>query len=198
MPEAEAVNAVFLGQRLQLAVVIAKTRIAFTVMLGQQQVYNVPPRLADPARMGFNGDGLGNWISTTRLKRPLPLNLDHADPAHAGYAQIVVMAQGRNVYANLPGGFQNRRANGYLDRVIVYINAYRRSNVIDAAGRGRPPAIAGWQERDRIRRITVFLSFMIYSPCCDRRASPIEISSWKYLMMERNALGTGLSQTALG
>jgi hypothetical protein len=46
--EAEEVDAVLLGQRLQLAVVVADAGVALAVVLGEQQVEDVPAGLADP------------------------------------------------------------------------------------------------------------------------------------------------------
>ena len=78
VPETEEVDPVLLGQRLQFAVIVARTTVAFAVVLGEEQVDDVAPRLPDLAGMRFDRDRLGDRIGAACLKgaAALPLQPD--------------------------------------------------------------------------------------------------------------------------
>ena len=136
MPEAEEVYAVLLGQRLQLAVVVAGAGVAFPIVLREQQVEDVPPGLAHLAGVRADGDGRGDGISAGCLKCPLPLHLDGTDAADAGHTEILVIAQRRNVNVQLLRGLQNRGAHRHLDLLVVNCDRDGRADGLLVLGRG--------------------------------------------------------------
>ena len=115
VPEPVEVDAVLLGQRLQLAVVVALAAVALAVVRREQQVEDVPPRLAHLARVRLHFQRAGNRERAGRLQRPLPFHLDHADAAHARHAQVGVVAQRRYPHADPLRGVEHRRAHRHLD-----------------------------------------------------------------------------------
>ena len=122
-------------------------------MAGQKQVEDVPAGPADLGRMGAHANGRGDRIAARRLERALPFDLDHANPAHARQAQILVKAERGDVNLQFPGGFEDRRSQGHGDRscrrwsrVIVFA---QRLGMFDQFGGAR--ALAGRGPRSDVR-----------------------------------------------
>ena len=115
--EAEEVDAVLRRQRLQLAVVVALAGVALAVVRARAAGRaRAPARLADLARVGVDLDRRRDRVGARRLQRPLALDLDHAHPAHAGHAQVLVVAERRDADAELLGGVEDRGAERHRDR----------------------------------------------------------------------------------
>ena len=119
MTETEEIDAVFGGQGLKLAVVVPPAGVTFAVVVGQQQVEDVPPGLADRGGVALHADGRSNRIAARGLQRPLAFDLDHADAADAGQAEVFVIAEGGNTDAQLLGGLEDRRAQRHRDGMSV-------------------------------------------------------------------------------
>ena len=58
------------------------------------------------------------------------LDLDHADPARAQGEQVLVEAEGGDVYAVVPGRFQDRLALARLYLFSVYLEPYHSVNLL--------------------------------------------------------------------
>ena len=112
--EAEAVDPVLLGQRLELAVAVAHAGVAVAAVLGEQQVEHVPA--GDPHRLGVGVDldGRGDGVGAGGLQGPLPLDLHHADAADAGDLEVGVVAQGGDAHADALGRLEDGGAQGHL------------------------------------------------------------------------------------
>ena len=152
--EPEEVDPVLLGQRLQLAVVVALAAVALAVVRREQQVDDVPARLAHLRRVGVDLDGGGHRVRARRLQGPLPLDLDHAHPADAGDAQVGVVAERGDPDAQLLGGIEDRRPERHL--VVLAVDRDRDESA-DVAGRfpgGRRDALA-LLAHGRARRVVV-------------------------------------------
>jgi hypothetical protein len=85
----------------------------------EQQVDDVPAALADLPGMREDLDGGGDGEGAGGLEGALAFHFHHADPAHAGDAQVGMMAQGRNADADLLGGGEDGGAQGHLDLLAV-------------------------------------------------------------------------------
>ena len=104
--EAVEIDAVFRGQRLQLAVVVAHAGAAVAVVAGQQQIEDVAAGAADLGRVGEHVDRRGDRVTAGGLQGPLPLDLDDADAAHARQAQVLVVAERGDADSQGRGRFQ--------------------------------------------------------------------------------------------
>ena len=112
--EAEEVDAVLLGQGLELAVAVALAGVAVAVVLGEQQVEHVAARQAHLRRVGVDLHLVGHREGAGRLQSALALDLDHADPADAGHVEVGVVAEGGDVDADVLGRLQDGRAERHL------------------------------------------------------------------------------------
>ncbi len=130
--EPEVVDPVLLRQRLQLAVVVALAAVALAVVGREQQVHDVPARLAHLRRVGLHLDRRGHRVGARRLQRPLAFHLDDADPAHAGDAEVGMVAQRGDPDPQLLGGVEDRRAQ--RDLVVLAVDGDRDQSA-DVAGR---------------------------------------------------------------
>ncbi len=112
--EAELVDAVLLGQGLQLAVAVADAGVAVAAVLGEQQVEHVAAGDAHRLGVGVDLDGRGDGIGARGLQVALPLHLDHADAADAGDFQVGVVAEGGDAHAQALGRLEDGGAHGHL------------------------------------------------------------------------------------
>ena len=112
--EAEVVDPVLLGQRLQLADAVADAGVAVAAVLAQQQFEDVPAGHAHGLRVGVDRDGRGDGIGAGRLQGPLPLHLDHADAADAGHLEVGVVAERGDAHPDALGRFEDGGAQGHF------------------------------------------------------------------------------------
>ena len=113
--EAEAVDAIFFGERLQFAVVISHTGVAFAMVVAKHQVDDVPTSATNARRMRFDIDRLRDREGARRLKRSEPFDLDDTDAADAGDAKIVVLAERGDMNPETTAGLEDGGPNGDFD-----------------------------------------------------------------------------------
>ena len=167
--EAEEVHAVFRGQRLQLAVVVARAGVTLAVVAGQEQVEDVPAGTADLGRMGVHADRRRDRVAARRLQRPLPIDLHDADPADPRQAQVFVKAERGDADLQFAGGLQDRRSQGHGDRAAV---DGHRDLLAQGLGMleqfGGPRALAGRGPRiesDRLKFLIHHVALMHHVVC---------------------------------
>ena len=97
--EAERIDAVLGGQRLQLAVLVAAAGVAVAVVAGQQQIDDVPPGPPHLGRVGADLDRRGDRIAARGLQGPLSVDLDDAHPADPRQAKVLMVAERRDANA---------------------------------------------------------------------------------------------------
>ena len=139
-------------------------------------------------------DRRGDRVAARRLQRPLPFDLDHADAAHAGQAQVLVVAERGDADAQLLGGLEDRRAQRHRDRVAVdrstsiclpialaCCDAPRRCG---ASGSSGPASAAGSG-----LQVVGHVGLLVRMRRRHATRSRPRISSWKCSTIESKALG---------
>ena len=117
--EGHAGNPQILGQPLQLAIAVAGAGRAGAVVLGKQQFHNLPPRPPHAGRVGRHNHARGHRGGAGWHQRPGAMDLDQADAAGAGRAEVPEMAEGRDADAGPGAGGENGLSRLRLDPLVV-------------------------------------------------------------------------------
>ena len=145
-------------------------------------------RLRTLRRVGLDLDRAGDRVGAGRLQRALPLDLDHADPADAGDAQVGVVAQRRDADARAawpPRGWSCPAGTLSLVPSMSTVTGppmHRRR----VAGRDVLALLAARAPGTCSRLLMA--SSLIGLRQAGERGRP-RISSWKCSTMDRKALG---------
>ena len=107
------------AKRLQFAVLVAVARLAFAVVLREQQFDHRSPRLADPPGVGQHFHPLAGRHGAGSDEVSRPFDLDHAYAAGPDRLQPFHEAQRGDADAGLLRGGQDRGAFGNFDGNVV-------------------------------------------------------------------------------
>jgi len=141
MPERVGVDAVLLGQRLQLAVAVAHTAVALAVVFAEQQLQHMPARHAHLACVCPDPHLIDDRERAGRLQRALALDLHDAHAADAGHVEVGVIAQGRDGDAAALGGLEDGGAERHLRLDAVDGHAHLGADGVRAGGGDDAPML---------------------------------------------------------
>ncbi len=171
--EAEKVHAIFRGQRLEFAVVVARAGVTLAQVAAQEQVEDVAAGAADLGRMGGHADGRRDGVAARRLQGPLLVDLHDADPADPRQAQVFMKAERGDANLEFAGGLQDGRAQGHGDRTAV---DGHRDFLAQGLGMfdqlGGPRALAGGGPRLVSDRLQFFVHQVLLSRRAGERFAP--------------------------